>query len=107
MGCYTDWIISYLERQATEAQKYPGIGTEEKINRIALVRSSFERYEQNLTDLGISVPIYIVCDSLEEKVVSQNTFDGSVELTVTQICASFMESIPTGEGNMAMNFNTK
>ena len=44
---------------------------------------------------------------MSDEICSQNTFDDAVELTVYKIHAKYIESIPTGQGNMSMDFSKK
>ena len=48
---------------------------------------------------------YIITEVLEEHIVSQNTFDDAVQVTVTQLKASFIESVPTGTSNSSIDLN--
>ena len=101
MHRYTDWVLPYLQKQALDAQKYQGVGTNDKLAAIAKVQSLFE---ENAKSAGQETTVpYIIVDALEEKVVSQHTFDEAVQVTVTQVKCSYMQSYPTGEANLAMD----
>ena len=43
----------------------------------------FESYDQKLKDLDNNIKPYIIVDTIEEKVVSKNVFNDTVELIVT------------------------
>lgn len=67
----------------------------------------FESYEQRVNQIKSDEKFYIVTEVVNETIVSQNTFDDAVELTVYKIHAKFIESIPTGTSNMSMDFSKK
>lgn len=108
LGRYTDWILPYLTKQRDDALKYSaGSGTQEKLQTIATVNELFEAYEQRVIQAKGDEKFYIVTEVLSEEIVSQNVFDEAIELTIIKIAAKFIESVPTGSGNMSIDFSKK
>jgi hypothetical protein len=99
---YTDWVLPYLEKQADEARKFAGTGTDEKLKTMATVTSLFEAHTPRLAAISLTPP-YVITRATAEQVVSQTVFDSTVELTVTQISGTFVESKPTGDSNLSTN----
>jgi hypothetical protein len=46
---------------------------------------------------------YVIFEALEEKVVKVMDIDDTLEVTITEVCCSWAESRPTGDGNLSLD----
>jgi hypothetical protein len=118
MAHQLDWVEPYLKNQLAEAEKLAGTGTKEKQESILKVLSLYEarnsktKMEENETrvnpDQGTTatetVPpktddpassedkAYAIVEALEESEVLKQDFDGAVQLVITKIACSYVES---------------
>jgi hypothetical protein len=129
MAHQLDWVEPYLKNQLAEAEKLAGTGTKEKQESILKVLSLFEarnsktKTEENETEVNPdqgateteTIPpktddpassedkAYAIVEVLKESEVLKQDFDGAVQLVITKIACSYVESQPTGDGNLSVD----
>ena len=114
-----DWVEPYLKKQLAEAERLAGTGTKEKQESILKVLSLFEarntkketskNQAEASPDLGATdtekVPQkagcaksskrskpYAIIEALQESEALNKDFDGAVQLVITKIACSYIES---------------
>ena len=129
MAHQLDWVEPYLKNQLAEAEKLAGTGTKEKQESILKVLSLFEarnsktKTEENETEVNPdqgateteTIPpktddpassedkTYAIVEVLKESEALKQDFDGAVQLVITKIACSYVESQPTGDGNLSVD----
>ena len=130
MAHQLDWVEPYLKNQLAEAEKLAGTGTKEKQESILKVLSLFEarnsktKTEENETEVNPdqgateteTIPPktddaesserskpYAIIEALQESEALTKDFDGAVQLVITKIACSYVESQPTGDGNLSVD----
>lgn len=119
MASQLDWVEPYLKKQLAEAERLAGTGTKEKQESILKVLSLFEarntKTETNKNQAEVSPDLgatetekvpqktdgaessecskpYAIIEALQESEALNKDFDGAVQLMITKIACSYVES---------------